>query len=134
MNLVCDDASVVKSKKLGEELITLEMKNGKIQAMSGCHDDSVLSYAIGLYVIEYKTKFLFMFTKTKEEFEINLSKLLIINDKTLTSDQMTRNMVENKLQIIHDEKQLTEDMLGDFFGQADSMLKNHINIFNNFNS
>ena len=95
------------------------MKNGKIQAMSGCHDDTVLAYAISLYVIEYKYKFLMKFTKTKAEYEVNLARLTILNDSLLSgnSKDLSSTLINEKIFFMNDDRDLTNEMLGEFYDE-----------------
>lgn len=115
LNKVNDSPDSLRSPNLIEQLLTLEVKNNKIQAASSAHDDSVMSYAIYLYVKQNYFSQLNKFFFDPLEMEIKMESLSIANNSDIkTPNQLMQELKEVKQKILLDDKELSKELLGAF--------------------
>jgi hypothetical protein len=137
LNFVNEKTNLIRSKNVIDELLTLEYKGNKIQAMTGCHDDSVMSYAIALYAREYHHKDLRKFFFDRKQLINNLTVLDAVNTVRQSSnsiDKMYAQSILDKKISMQDDLIASKEMLGEFHKETTINKSNIIDIFMKFNS
>ena len=94
---VLENPEKIKSKELINELIYLqEKKNGRVEAMSGQHDDLVMALSFILYAMEYKEKDLRKFKHLKSESIKMINNVALLNKERHELDQVDKFIMNNK--------------------------------------
>lgn len=94
---VLENPEKIKSKELINELIYLqEKKNGRVEAMSGQHDDLVMALSFILYAMEYKEKDLRKFKHLKSDSIKMINSVALLNKEKHELDQVDKFLLNNK--------------------------------------
>ena len=134
LNTVNEQQEILNSPKLIDELLTLEYRGSKIQAIGKQHDDSVMSYAIGLHAIEYSASILNKFFFNFKKIAVNLAMISVANNSRGKSlKQLSTDLAKAKMDVLHDSPALSAAILGDFQEDVEKKLS-PLNMFTDLNS
>ena len=135
MDFVNNKPGKINSHKVIEELITLEYKNNKIQAATGCTDDAVMSFNLYLYCKDTYYKYLNRFFYKKEKFEKGLLSLAVANEMgTMNMEQLDMALVNAQSSAKGNDRDEYERIMGDFARtKQENTFRSPVDLFRNLN-